>query len=199
MVTGLGTMKKVELDQFENVRHSGLIAIKLNDNDSLQWVWPTSGKDEVMLVSGAGQAIRFKETDIRPMGRTAAGVRGMRLKGSDKIVGMGVVGAGQAKTIELLVVMKNGYGKRSEVAEYKIQRRGGSGVKTANITKKTGGIVSAHIVSEKDERDLFVVTEAGQVLRATLKSVSVLGRATQGVRVMRFKNEDDTVASVALI
>lgn len=199
MVTQRGTMKKVELDQFENVRRSGLIAIKLKDNDSLQWVWPTGGKDEVMLVSAAGQAIRFGEKDIRPMGRTASGVRGMRLKGSDRIVGMGVVIAGQTKTVQLLVVMRNGYGKRSRVAEYKVQRRGGSGVKTANITKKTGEIVSAHIVSDKDERDLFVMTSAGQVLRATLTSVSVLGRATQGVRVMRFKKEDDTVASVALI
>jgi DNA gyrase subunit A len=199
MVTERGTMKKVELDQFETVRRSGLIAIKLNDNDSLQWVWPTGGKDDVMLVSAAGQAIRFGEKDIRSMGRTAAGVRGMRLKGNDRIVGMGVVGAGQAKEKQLLVVMKNGYGKRSEVAEYKVQHRGGSGVKTANITKKTGEIISAYIVSEKDELDLFVMTAAGQALRATLTSVSVLGRATQGVRVMRFKKEDDTVASIALI
>jgi len=112
---------------------------------------------------------------------------------------MGVVVSGGAKGNQLLVVMKNGFGKRSEVSEYKVQRRGGSGVKTANITKKTGEIVSAHIVLNNDERDLFVVTAAGQVLRSTISSVSVLGRATQGVRVMRFKKEDDTVASVALI
>jgi len=202
MATTKGTTKKVKLDQFENIRRSGLIAIKLKDGENLMWVRPTSGKDEVMLVSKLGQGIRFSEEDIRPMGRTAAGVRGMKLKANDEIVGMGVLRASNKKTKEdkqLLVVMKNGYGKRSAVKEYKLQRRGGSGVKTANITKKTGQIVSARVVAEDDARDLFVITEAGQVLRSPLKSVSVLGRATQGVRIMRFKKSEDTVASVALI
>ncbi|MBI5793530.1 DNA gyrase subunit A [Candidatus Uhrbacteria bacterium] len=200
MVTSRGTMKKVELDQFENVRRSGLIAIKLKENDALQWVWPTSGKDDVMLVSARGQAIRFSEKAIRAMGRNAGGVRGMRLKGEDRIVGMGVLPSGMKKgQLQLLVVMQNGFGKRSEVEEYKVQGRGGSGIKTANTTKKTGPVVAAHVVESDDERDLFVVTEAGQVLRSPLKSVSVLGRATQGVRVMRFKKDEDTVASVALI
>ena len=202
MTTTKGTIKKVELGQFENIRRSGLIAIKLKDGENLMWVRPTSGKDEVVLVSKLGQGIRFSEGDIRPMGRTAAGVRGMKLKASDEIVGMGVVRASSKKTKsdkQLLVVMKNGYGKRSAIKEYKVQRRGGSGVKTANITKKTGHIVSAYVVAEDEGRDIFVVTEAGQVLRSPLKSVSVLGRATQGVRVMRFKKADDTVASIALI
>ena len=200
MVTSRGTMKKVELDQFENVRRSGLIAIKLNDSDALEWVWPTGGKDDVMLTSARGQAIRFSEKDIRAMGRNAAGVRGMRLKGEDRIVGMGVLPASAKKgQLQLLVVMQNGFGKRSDVDEYKQQGRGGSGIKTANTTKKTGPVVAAHVVDSDDERDVFVVTEAGQVLRSSLKSVSVLGRATQGVRVMRFKKPDDTVSSVALI
>ncbi|NQV89507.1 MAG: DNA gyrase subunit A [Parcubacteria group bacterium] len=202
MTTTKGTIKKVPLEQFENIRRSGLIAIKLKDGENLMWVRPTSGKDEVVLVSKLGQGIRFGETDIRPMGRTASGVRGMKLKTSDEIVGMGVVRASSDKTKndkQLLVVMKNGYGKRSAIKEYKVQRRGGSGVKTANITKKTGHIVSAYVVAEDEERDIFVVTEAGQVLRSPLKTVSVLGRATQGVRVMRFKKADDTVASIALI
>ncbi|PJE77007.1 DNA gyrase subunit A [Candidatus Uhrbacteria bacterium CG10_big_fil_rev_8_21_14_0_10_48_16] len=200
MVTSKGTAKKVELAEFDNIRRSGLIAIKLNDGDSLEWVRPTSGKDEVILVSRMGQAIRFKESDIRPMGRTASGVRGMKFKADDQIVGMAVVSSASAKNGEqLLVVMHNGYGKRSPLKEYKVQKRGGSGIKTANITKKTGDIVSAYIVPSDDTRDLFVVTEGGQVLRSTLKSISVLGRATQGVRIMRFKKVEDTVASVALI
>lgn len=201
MVTNKGTMKKVELSEFENVRRSGLIAIKLKDSDSLEWVWPTTGKDDVMLVSAQGQSIRFSEKDIRSMGRNASGVRGMRLKVNDKIVGMGVLGFGSGKNIkqQLLVVMKNGFGKRTDVTEYKVQHRGGSGIRTANITKKTGQIVSAHVVQDKDERDLFVMSENGQVIRSQLKSVSVLGRATQGVRIMRFKKEEDTVASVAVI
>ncbi|PJA45324.1 DNA gyrase subunit A [Candidatus Uhrbacteria bacterium CG_4_9_14_3_um_filter_50_9] len=201
MITSKGVTKKVELDQFENIRRSGLIAINLNDGDSLEWVRPTSGKDDVVLVSKLGQAIRFSEDDIRPMGRTASGVRGMKLKAGDEIVGMGIGQRGSKKggDSQLLVVMKHGYGKRSDLKEYKVQKRGGSGIKTANVTKKTGEIVSARVVDQEDDRDLFVVTEAGQVLRSPLKSVSVLGRATQGVRIMRFKKESDTVASVTLI
>ncbi|MBI4713783.1 DNA gyrase subunit A [Candidatus Uhrbacteria bacterium] len=202
MVTNKGTIKKTEMSDFENIRHSGLIALKLKDGDNLQWVHPTTGNDEVMLVTKQGQAIRFSEKNVRAMGRTASGVRGIRLKGQDHIVGMGVIPSGTAKKIgvlELLVLMSNGYGKRTDLTEYKVQGRGGSGIKTANITKKTGVIVSAHIVGTKDERDLFVVSSAGQVVRSELSSVSSLGRATQGVRVMRFKKEDDTVASVTLI
>lgn len=202
MITNKGTTKKVELSKFENIRSSGLIAIKLADGDNLEWVKPTSGKDEIVLISRDGQAIRFKETDIRPMGRTAAGVRGMKFKADDQIVGMGILREHSKATTQdkqLLVVMENGYGKRSAVKEYKVQKRGGSGVKTAKITEKTGKIVSARVVAEDDARDLFVVTEAGQVLRSPLKSVSVLGRATQGVRIMRFKKKADTVASVTLI
>jgi len=202
MATSLGTVKKTVIDEFENVRRSGLIAIKLKDGDNLQWVHPTTGKDDVVLVSTGGQAIRFKENDVRAMGRTAAGVRGIKLKLEDKIVGMGIVPQGKVEKKngqELMVIMKNGYGKRSGLTEYKVQHRGGTGIKTAKITKKTGQIVSARIVDADDERDLFVVSEAGQVVRSPLKSISTLGRATQGVRVMRFKKADDTVASVAFI
>ncbi len=202
MVTNKGVIKKTQVSEYEKVRQSGLNAIKLNDGDNLEWVFPTSGKDDVVLVTAAGQAIRFAESTVRPMGRVAAGVRGIKMKSGDQIVGMGVIPEGSSKKKgqkELLVIMKNGYGKRSDVTEYKVQGRGGSGIKTANITKKTGEIVSARVVDGKDERDLFVVTEAGQVLRSALKSVSVLGRATQGVRVMRFKKAEDTIASIALI
>ncbi len=202
MVTNKGTVKKTEIGEFENIRRSGLIAIKLKDGDNLQWVRPTTGSDDVVLVTTQGQAIRFSEKNARPMGRVASGVRGIRLKGQDQVVGMGVVPSGSSKKagqVELLVLMSHGYGKRTDLTEYKLQGRGGSGIKTANITKKTGAIVSAHIVSASDERDLFVVSSAGQVVRSPLASVSSLGRATQGVRVMRFKKENDTVASVALI
>jgi DNA gyrase subunit A len=202
MVTNKGTVKKTEISEFENIRNSGLIAIKLKDGDNLQWVHPTTGNDEVVLVTKQGQAIRFTEKNVRAMGRTASGVRGIRLKGQDHVVGMGVVPSSVAKKsgeFELLVLMSNGYGKRTDINEYKVQGRGGSGIKTANITKKTGAIVSAHIVGTKDDHDLFVISSAGQVVRSPLSSVSSLGRATQGVRVMRFKKEDDTVASVTLI
>ena len=155
-----------------------------------------------MLVTSGGQAVRFEEKGVRPMGRVASGVRGIKLKGDDSVVGMGIIPGSSSKKPgekEILVVMENGNGKRSDLIEYKVQGRGGSGIKTANISKKTGKIVAAHIVDAKDERDMFIISGAGQVIRSELKSVSVLGRATQGVRIMRFKKADDTVASAALI
>ncbi|OGL61894.1 DNA gyrase subunit A [Candidatus Uhrbacteria bacterium RIFCSPHIGHO2_02_FULL_47_44] len=202
MVTNKGTIKKTDLSEYDSVRKSGLISIKLRDGDNLQWVRPTSGKDQIMLVTSGGQAVRFEEKGVRPMGRVASGVRGIKLKGDDSVVGMGIIPGSSSKKPgekEILVVMENGYGKRSDLIEYKVQGRGGSGIKTANISKKTGKIVAAHIVDTKDERDMFIISGAGQVIRSELKSVSVLGRATQGVRIMRFKKPDDTVASAALI
>ncbi len=202
MVTNRGTVKKTPLTEFDNIRRSGLIAIKLKDGDNLEWVRPTTGMDDVLLVTMQGQAIRFSEKNARSMGRVASGVRGIRLKGRDQVIGMGIVPSGAAKKFgqyELLVLMAHGYGKRTDLTEYKVQGRGGSGIKTANITKKTGSMVAAHIVTANDERDLFVVSGAGQVVRSPFRSVPSLGRATQGVRVMRFKKENDTVANVTLI
>ncbi len=202
MVTTRGTVKKTALDQFENVRKNGLIAIKLNDNDNLEWVKPTTGKDDIMLVTAQGQSIRFAEDDARAMGRVAAGVRGIRLKTGDKVVAMDVIEDGTAKRagkLHLLVVMENGYGKRTDVTEYKGQGRGGSGILTAAVTKKTGPIVHAAVINARDDRDLLVISEAGQVIRTGLASISVLGRATQGVRIMRFKKENDLVASSTIV
>lgn len=200
MVTAMGTIKKTELDDFENVRRSGLIAIKLNDGDSLEWVKTTMGKDDVMLVSANGQSIRFSEDDVRPMGRVAAGVRGMKLKGEDWIVGMEVMTQDEVKAgNQLLIIMENGYGKRTDVNEYGLQGRGGSGIKTAQITAKTGKLVAGHVVTKKDDRDLLIVSAAGQVIRTSVTTVSELGRATQGVKVMRFKTADDKVVTATLV
>jgi DNA gyrase subunit A len=200
MVTGRGTIKKTSIDDFENVRRSGLIAIKLNDGDSLEWVKTTTGKDDVMLVSANGQSIRFGEDDVRPMGRVAAGVRGMKLKGEDYIVGMEVLTQDEIKAgNQLLIIMENGYGKRTDVNEYGLQGRGGSGIKTAQITAKTGKLVSGRVVEKKDSRDLLAISAAGQVIRTPVTSVSELGRATQGVKVMRFKTADDKVATATLV
>ncbi len=200
MVTARGTIKKTSIDDFENVRRSGLIAIKLNDGDSLEWVKTATGKDDIMLVSANGQSIRFSEADVRAMGRVAAGVRGMKLKGEDWIVGMEIVTAEEVSAgNQLLIVMENGYGKRTDVNEYGLQGRGGSGIKTAQITSKTGKLVAARVVSKLDQRDLLVVSVAGQVIRTPVTTVSVLGRATQGVKVMRFKTADDKVATTTLV
>ncbi|MFH1867068.1 MAG: DNA gyrase subunit A [Patescibacteria group bacterium] len=201
MVTAKGVIKKVDIKDFTNVRRSGLISIKLKDADNLRWVKTSTGQDDIMLVTARGQSIRFKEKAVRAMGRTAAGVRGIRLKGNDEITGMDLVNEGKPSSEEqLLIVTANGFGKRTRLKEYKVQGRGGSGVKTANVTDKTGSVVNAFVVNAKREaEDLVIMSEKGQVIRLRLKSVSVLGRATQGVRLMRFKETSDKVASVTFV
>ena len=200
MVTKNGTIKKTALDEFENVRKSGIIAIKLDKGDTLKKVVKTSGEDDIILTTKQGIAIRFKEKDIRAMGRGAAGVRGIRLKKGDEVVGVDVIAKTENKEKRyLLVVMENGYGKRTDISQYKIQTRGGSGIKTAQITSKTGGIVMASVLEPAvDEEDLIVISQHGQVIRTGVRSISQLGRATQGVRIMRM-DEGDKVASGAVL
>lgn len=200
MVTSGGTIKKTDIKDFENVRQSGLIAIKLRGGDSLEWVKTTTGKDDISLVTHAGMSIRFNESDLRSMGRVAGGVRGIKLKGDDRVIGMDILTPEAIKEGRLLMVItENGYGKRTDIKEYKEQGRGGLGIKTAKVTSKTGPIVSAHMVMKKDDRDLIVISKAGQVIRLAANAVSALGRATQGVRVMRFKKAKDTVSSVTFV
>lgn len=198
MVTKDGTIKKTALKEFENVRKSGIIAIKLDKGDLLKKVVKTSGEDDIILTTKQGIAIRFKEKDVRPMGRSAAGVRGIKLKKGDEVIGMEVISKKEAKQY-LLIVMENGYGKRTDIKQYKVQGRGGSGIKTAKITAKTGPIVMACILEDPlDEEDLIVISQKGQVIRTETKSISLLGRDTQGVRIMRL-DEGDKVASGACL
>lgn len=201
MVTTKGTIKKTALKDFENVRKSGLIALKLKEDDMLEWVRPSSGKEDIIIVTALGQAIRFKESGVRVMGRTAAGVRGIKLKSNDYVVGMDVVTPMLVNkgVLEVLVVSENGLGKRTKISEYKVQGRGGSGIKTMNVTGKTGSIMSARVINNTELGDLLLISENGQVVRISLKSVSTLGRATQGVRIMRFKETNDKVASIAIL
>ncbi|MDP3882490.1 MAG: DNA gyrase subunit A, partial [Candidatus Staskawiczbacteria bacterium] len=193
MVTKNGRIKKTALTEFENVRKSGIIAIKLEKGDMLKKVVKTTGEDDIMLVTKNGISIRFKEKDIRPMGRSAAGVKGINLKKGDEIIGMDVIVKNPSAQTPvpkryLLIVMENGHGKRTEITQYKVQGRGGSGIKTANITAKTGAIVMSCILQEPlDEEDLIVISRKGQVIRTETKAVSLLGRATQGVRIMRLE------------
>ena len=185
MTTTDGTVKKSKLEEFSNVRRSGLIAINLEKGDTLNWVAPTTGTDEVIITTETGQAIRFKESDVRPMGRSAAGVRGIKLRTGDHVVAMDVVEKG-GKDRELLILSENGFGKRSDLKHYKIQKRGGSGIKTMNVTAKTGKLVGAHITTESDvEADMLVTSEKGIIIRVPFQSVPLLSRVTQGVRVMR--------------
>jgi DNA gyrase subunit A len=201
MVTKNGVIKKTDLSEFKDVRRSGLIAIKIKPDDNLEWIKPSGGVDDIMLVTAQGQSIRFSEKDVRPMGRAASGVTGMRLKGKDFIVGMDVVDAKAVDkgAFDLLVVLEHGFGKRTNLNEYKTQGRAGSGIKTAEVTAKTGPIVSAIIINTKDDRDMIIISEKGQTIRFSSKTIPSLSRATQGVRVMRFKAEKDSVSSVTLI
>lgn len=198
MATKHGLIKKVEIDQFVKIRSNGLIAIKLKDDDVLSWIKPSTGKDEIMVVTSKGQAIRFKENGVRPMGRTAAGVKAMKMKGADHIVGMDVIDNNLKKGF-VLIVMKNGFGKRTSLSQYRVQSRAGSGIKTAKITEKTGDIIFAKIVDEQMKDDLMIISKKGQVIRLPMKGVNTVGRATQGVRLMRFKETGDTVASTTII
>mgnify|MGYP002386775498 FL=1 len=198
MTTESGTVKKTPLEDFDNVRRSGLIAINLAKGDTLKWVEATTGEDEIIVTTAKGQAIHFKEKDVRPMGRSAAGVRGIKLKSGDKVVGMDAIFKNQ-KGNQLLIITENGYGKRSDLKAYKIQNRGGSGIETANVASKTGAIVGATIINvDEIEEDLILSSEKGQIIRIPLNSVSVLGRATQGVRVMR-PSAGDKVSAITVL
>jgi len=199
MVTENGIIKKTALSEFENVRRSGLIAITLKEDDLLKKVSKTTGQDEVILVTKKGQTIRFKEKEIREMGRTASGVKGIRLKKGDKVIGMDIVDVKhqQAKKECLLVITENGYGKRTDLRDYRLQGRGGAGIKTAKTTPRTGEIVSSRVLTSQEE-DLIVISQKGQVIRTKISSIPKLGRATQGVRIMRL-GEGDKVASATCI
>ena len=193
MATRKGTVKKTSLADYANVRANGLIAIKLDAGDELRWVKLTSGRDEIVISTALAQAIRFRETDVRPMGRATRGVRGIRLRPDDHVVGVDVVEAGG----ELLVIMENGYGKRTKVDQFPTHARGGVGIKAGVVSEKTGRALDVRAVAAKAD-DLVVVSTQGQVIRIPVGSISLIGRATQGVRVMRLA-EGDKVASVALI
>lgn len=193
MTTKQGTVKKTPLADYANVRANGLIAIKLDSGDELKWVKLTAGKDEIIISTALAQAIRFKESEVRPMGRATRGVRGIRLRSGDDVVGMDVVKAG----MQMLVVMENGYGKRTKVDQFVTHARGGVGIKAGVVTAKTGKTVDVRAIT--DERDeVVVVSTQGQVIRMALSNISLIGRATQGVRVMRMA-DGDKVASVALV
>jgi DNA gyrase subunit A len=196
MATTNGVIKKVPMDAFSNVRRSGILAINLKGDDKLGWVLSTTGDDQIIMTTATGSAIRFSEKDVRPMGRAAGGVLGMRLEEGDKLVGADMIHDHVEKGFTLMAVMANGFGKRTDLKEYKLQHRGGVGILTANITSKTGRLVSAHVTNEQNE-EFIAVSKKGQVIRTSIKEVPKLGRATQGVRIMRLDGSDE-VASVVL-
>lgn len=191
LITEKGVAKKVKAEQFEDVRRSGIIAMNLQGGDNLIAALPVSKGESVILVSREGQSIRFKESDIREMGRTAGGVRAMKLSGKDKIIGADVVK--NEKESEILVVSDLGFGKKTDAKEYKIQKRGGSGIKTGKVTAKTGTIIAARVVTPQMS-EIIVASQKGQVIRTELSQVRTLSRATQGVRIMKLREGDKIAA-----
>ncbi|MBZ1348185.1 MAG: DNA gyrase subunit A [Candidatus Nealsonbacteria bacterium] len=204
MVTKGGIIKKTSLSEFDNIRRSGLIAINLKKGDALTRVKKSAGQDEIILATKKGQAIRFKEKEIREMGRTARGNKGIRLKKGDEVIEMDIIEAKNANNNEkiknkkeyLLVITENGYGKRTELVQYKSQTRGGSGVKTSQLSSKTGNLVTAKVLS--DEEDLIAISQKGQVIRAKISQIPLLSRSTQGVRLMRL-DQGDKITSTAWV
>jgi len=194
MATTKGTIKKTPFKDYANIRTNGLIAIKLDDGDELRWIQKTSGNDDVIISTSAGQAIRFNEKDARPMGRSAMGVRGVRLRPNDQVVGMDIVCTGVQK---LVVMSENGYGKITNVSNFPTHKRGGVGIKAAVVTSKTGPIVSVNTL-EENASEILIISTNGQAIRVSLSDIPQLGRTTQGVRIMRM-NEDDKIASLGFV
>jgi len=204
MATRKGTVKKTALTQYDNVRASGLIAIKLAEGDELVWVKPTSGNDHILLVSHEGKSIRFSENDVRPTARDTMGVMGISLRPGDYVVGMealkpeyGDLKDKRRKIFkDILVVMEKGLGKRTDFSEFPLQKRGGMGVKVAEVTPKTGKVVCSQYVDENVEQ-IVLTSKQAQIIKLPLKNIPRLGRATQGVIMMRFdKDSNDTVSAV---
>lgn len=193
MATKLGTVKKTPLSNFANIRKTGIIAIGLDKGDELKWVESTSGKDDIIMSTKQSMVMRFNEKDVRPMGRSARGVRGIRLKKGDEVVGMDVV----VEKSELMVVMENGYGKRTSIEQFTPHHRGGVGIKGGVVTAKTGNCVDVRVITSTED-DLMVISNGGQIIRVPIAGVSKIGRATQGVRIMKLP-EGETVCSVALV
>ncbi len=195
LVTARGVAKKMSTESFKDVRRSGIIAIRLDAGDELASALLVDKGDEIMLATNGGQAIRFKESDVREMGRTAGGVTAMKLKKNDILVGVDVVSK-EKKEGYFLTVSAHGLGKKTALSEYKIQKRAGSGIKTAKITTKTGDLIVARVI--KNEEELIAMSKKGQVIRTDLEHVSDLGRDTQGVTIMKLRPGDSIASCTCL-
>ena len=194
MATKNGTVKKTPLGDYANIRTNGLIAIKLDDGDELRWIKKTDGKSDVIISTSAGQAIRFNEQDARPMGRAARGVRGVRLRPNDCVVGMDIVTSDEQT---LLVISEKGFGKRTKVTNFPSHKRGGVGIKAAIVTAKTGPIISVQTI-DPTMNEALLVSQNGQTIRLGLNDIKLLGRTTQGVTIMRL-SDGDAVSSIGLM
>jgi DNA gyrase subunit A len=193
MCTVRGVVKKTPFEQYQNVRSSGLIAINLDEGDELKWIRMTNSDNEIIISTSQGQAIRFHEKDVRPMGRAARGVRGIRLRGGDCVIGMDIVEEGSS----IFVISESGYGKRTKVSQFTPHARGGVGIRSAVVNTKTGQLIGVKSLVD-DTQEVIIISSQGQTIRLGLKDIPALGRATQGVRIMRL-NDKDKVVSLALV
>ena len=191
-----GIIKKTCLEAYSRPRANGVNAINILEGDQVVGVRLTNGHNELLLANRNGRAIRFNEEDLRPMGRVSTGVRGMRLDGGDDEV-VGLVCVNDPATETIMVVSENGYGKRSDVDDYRKTARGAKGVKTISITEKTGRLVAIKVVT--DENDLMIINKSGILIRLTVADVRVMGRATQGVRLINLTKKNDVIASVCKV
>jgi DNA gyrase subunit A len=196
MVTKNGTGKKSSAKHFHDVRRSGLIAITLDSGDELISVSFVSKNDDVMIATKEGQSIRFKESDVREMGRNAAGVRVIKLEKNDAVISADIVSK-DSKNPALFVIGSNGYGKKTDLSEYKTQKRGGSGILTMKVTSKTGSLMGAKVVTENEE-EIVAMSKKSQVIRTDLKEIPTLGRSTQGVRIMKLRDGDSLASMICL-
>ncbi len=197
LTTRNGIVKKSKLSEFENIRKSGIVAIKLDKGDELVWSAFTSGDDDILLVSKDGKAIRFSEKEARPMGRATQGVRGIKIAETDEVISMDIISK-EDRGAELLTIMENGLGKKTLASEFRGQGRGGQGVKVANVTEKTGKVVVSQIIPANCS-SVIITSKKGQVVQLTMNSIPRLSRATQGVILMRFSNGNDRVASATCV
>lgn len=194
MATTKGTVKKTPIKDYANIRTNGLITINLDTGDELRWIKQTTGKNDVIISTSAGQAVRFNEEECRPMGRAARGVRGVRLRPNDSVVGMDIVCAEEQT---LLVISQNGYGKITKAVNFPSHKRGGVGIKAAVVTAKTGPIITVQTL-EDAATEALLISQNGQTIRVALKDIPTLGRTTQGVRIMRL-GENDAVSSIGIM
>jgi DNA gyrase subunit A len=192
MCTVKGVVKKTPFSQYQNVRTSGINAINLDDGDELRWVCMTNGKNEILISTANGQAIRFDEKDARPMGRVSRGVRGIRLRTGDEVIGMDIV----KEDSHIFVISEQGYGKRTKVSQFTAHARGGVGIRSAVVNSKTGKLIGVATLKD-EEHEVIVISNSGQTIRLGLKDIPEMSRATQGVRIMRL-NDGDKVSSMSI-
>ena len=196
MVTKKGIIKKMSFDKFQNIRKTGLIAIKLQKDDTLKAVGKTTSQDEIILITKKSKALRFKEEKIRPMGRSTKGIKGIHLKKDDEVISMDIIPPAKLKKAQILIITENGYGKRTDLTKYRLQNRGGIGIKASIINKKTGNIVLSKFLT--DQKSLIIISQAGKIIKIAIDTIPVLGRATQGVKIMNIEKNDKVAAGICV-